>query len=98
MCDDRVFCSLASVITYQDHGIESTVDALHHPQRPRPGPDKPSSFVEQLDVDILSIAMRVGDQYFRRTCLKGSGNGGIDLLSHQPAKLFIFAPGWQTLY
>src|SRR5215471_11748439 len=77
------------MVSDEKYGIKGAVNALHHHQRPWPGPDDPCALVEEFDIDVLGVAVRIRHQYFTCARVICARNGRVDFKGHEPAKLLI---------
>ncbi len=77
------------VVADEDRGREARVDALHHPQRPRPRADDRHVRRQLIDEHVLAVSMGVADHDFRGAGIPRPLDRGIQLVGHELARSLI---------
>ena len=77
MSQDTGVLAFSRVDAYEAHGGEGPVEPVHHAELTGPGADEASALVEQLEVDVLGVAVRVGHQDLGGAGVECALNGGV---------------------
>jgi hypothetical protein len=92
MGSDALRVGRAAVVTEEDSAIEGFIDSFHHHQGAWPRAHHQDVLRQLLQQQILTIAVRVAHQDFRRSRLAGRLDGDIHLGGHELPKALVLEP------